>query len=128
MGHVIDAVLLPPSHSPTPGPTPKPTPKPTPAPPSPPSPPSPSTCNAGVLVDTNCDDGKNLGAPKPMKTQDGCCSYCKETKGCTAWTWNKDKSIDADQTCYLKTDCDQHAAKKGVVSGKMKSEEKTVVV
>jgi len=71
-----------------------------------------------VLPKVNCDDDKNM-KNKPVKSQDECCSFCMETKGCTAWTWNADKKLDPAQNCYLKTDCKSQKAKDGVISGKI---------
>jgi len=109
--HVIDAVLIPPDM---------------PKPPSP-SPPSPPSCSADILSDVNCDGEDNM-LNVPKKTKDDCCKWCTDTIGCKAWTWNQDKKMDPLQRCYLKRGCNKQTQKKGVISGKMLSEEQAVQV
>jgi hypothetical protein len=94
-----------------------------------PAPPAPSTCDAIVMDDTNCDDGESI-ENKPVNSQDECCKWCMDTEHCTAWTWNKDKTLDPHQKCFLKTDCNSQTRKKGVVSGRASSglQDKMIVV
>lgn len=109
--HVIDTVLIPPNM---------------PKPPSP-SPPSPPSCSAEIMADVNCDDEENM-LNATFKTQDECCNWCKETRGCKAWTWNQDKKLDPDQRCFLKRSCTKQTPKVGAVSGTMLLAEQVVQV
>jgi uncharacterized surface protein with fasciclin (FAS1) repeats len=114
--HIIDKVLLPPGFVLPKPPAP---PSPPPAPPSPP--PSPSTCNAKIMVDSDCDTGKDM-LSKSTKSQEECCSLCASTANCKAWSWNKNITSDPKQLCFVKATCSQQAKKTGVVSGIMNNE------
>jgi len=109
--HVINAVMLPPGF---PVPT-------------PPTPPTPSTCKATILDNQDCDKDNNIAA-KAKESQAGCCTLCAATKGCTAWTWNKDIKADPDQTCYLHSDCKAPTKDEGVVSGTMTAAISSLIV
>jgi len=91
-----------------------------------PDPPAPTSCDAVVMEDTNCDNGRAI-EDKPVSTQDECCKWCMGTEGCKAWTWNKDAKLDPEHRCYLKADCSSQVIKKGVVSGRRK-ENKVITV
>jgi len=106
--HVIDAVMLPPGFTP-------------------PTPPTPSKCKVTILDNQDCDKDHNI-ASKAKESQDGCCALCATTKGCTAWTWNKDIKADPDQTCYLHADCKNPTKDEGVVSGSMTATISSLIV
>jgi len=104
--HVIDAVMLPPGFTP---------------------PTTPSTCKATILDNQDCDKDHNIAA-KAKESQAGCCALCASTKGCAAWTWNKDIKADPDQTCYLHSDCKAPSKDEGVVSGTMTAAISSLIV
>lgn len=56
------------------------------------------------------DDIKDMGI---ASTAADCCSACKSTPGCAAWTWN----ADIDQHCWVKTNCSDTRFDSKYVSG-----------
>merc|ERR1712151_1045492 len=54
------------------------------------TPPKKDICSPNDGYD--CDAGKNIGQQKQVDSAEACCEYCKSTKGCHAWSWNKPDS------------------------------------
>jgi hypothetical protein len=69
----------------------------------PPTPTPPGQCGGNYLENKDCA-GADI-TDKPMDNADGCCQFCSETPGCTAFTQNM---VDGHGSphCYLKENCD----------------------
>lgn len=70
--------------------------------PPPPPPTPPGMCGGGYFETTDCE-GADI-KDKAMDNEDGCCEWCSQTPGCTAFTQNM---VDGHGSphCYLKKSC-----------------------
>jgi hypothetical protein len=70
------------------------------------------TSQCTVQTNTQCkgDDLRDAGR---VNSADDCCSVCKSTQGCRAWTWNR----GYDQHCWVKSGCSQQGYEPNCDSG-----------
>jgi dienelactone hydrolase len=91
-----------------------------------PSPPPPGPAPPGPAPGTKCEfdqghdySGNDIKNVKGTNADD-CCTACKQTTGCKAFTWNPyDAQGKKDATCYLKSAAAGEKTAAGMVAGRL---------
>lgn len=81
----------------------------------PPTPTPPGQCGGNYLESVDCAGADIID--KAMDNADGCCQFCSETPGCTAFTQNMVDGHGGPH-CYLKKTCDEQNWNGNAISGK----------